>query len=155
MVRIECGYREDVARLVAATAALFLLTAAGAGATGGVRVDVTPAVGSPSTAFTISYVAPARTGVVGTLRLRDEVTATNPATASGCDASLLQPAPDAQRGRHMRVVLRPAAGRTWCTGRFKGKLLALQTPVCPPRSLCPQWQRLRVLGTFSFAVRPF
>src|SRR5262249_62256700 len=95
----------------------------------------------------------AGTGGTGSTRVRDGVTASTPATASECDAYALEPAPVAERGRLVHVALRPTPGTRWCAGTFTGKLLELQTLVCPPRSLCPMYQRLRTLGTFSFAVR--
>jgi hypothetical protein len=142
-----------VARIAGTAAVVFSLLALNAGAAVGTKVHVTPGAGPPSGTFTVSFVAPARTGVNGSVRLRDEVTASTPAAAAGCDASALQLAPNAQRGQLVRVALHPATGTRWCTGSFSGKVLELQTLVCPPRSMCPLYERLRTLGTFAFSVR--
>ena len=54
----------------------------------------------------------------------------------------------------MRVRLDPVAlGGRWCVGAFRGRLLELQTPVCPPRALCPAYVRIRTLSRFSLVVR--
>jgi hypothetical protein len=149
------GYRERVARLACTVAVVFSLFALSAAAAVGTQVHVTPAAGPPSGTFTVSFVTPARTGVNGSVRLRDEVTASSTAAAAGCDASALQLAPYAKSGRLVHVVLHPAAGTHWCTGSFRGKVSELQTPVCPPNAMCPMYERLRTLGTFTFSVHSF
>src|SRR5262249_21444012 len=116
-------YRETVPRPVTAAAIALVLATASAGAAAGIRPHVSPTTGAPSTTFTVSFVVPARTGVTGSIRLRDEVTASNPATASECDAYALEPAPVAERGRLVHVALRPTPGTRWCAGTFTGKLL--------------------------------
>jgi len=124
----------------------------GAGAVG-VAVHVAPAVGGPRTTFVVSFVAPTRTGVIGSTRLRDELSIeTTP--AGGCLDRATQFVPAARRGESMRVRLDPVVlGRRWCAGAFRGRLLELQTPVCPPRALCPTYVRSRTLGRFSLVVR--
>jgi len=149
----QTGYRETVARLVTGAAILFVLATATAGAATGVHIS--PASGVPSATFTVSFVVPAETGVKGSVRTKDEVTASASATAGGCTGSALELAPVAARGSLVHVSLRPSRGEHWCLGTFTGKVLELQTPVCPPRSLCPMYERLRTLGTFSFSVRRF
>jgi hypothetical protein len=147
----QSGYGETVTRLVAGVAVAFVLGAASAAAANGIHVS--PNSGNPSTTFTVSFVVPARTGVMRTTRRTDEVTVSNPATASGCTASATQLAPAAPRGRLVHVAVHPTAGTRWCTGTFTGRVLELQTLKCPLRSLCPMDARLRTLGTFSFSVR--
>jgi hypothetical protein len=116
-------------------------------------VHVTPAAGGPATRFVISFTAPAKTGVVGSIRLRDEVSATMTSTSPGCQSSASKFVSVARRGQHIQVLLDPAkAGGRWCAGLFTGKVLELQTPVCPPDSMCPMYVRIRTLGTFSFRV---
>jgi hypothetical protein len=152
MLTRKSGYREAVARLVTGAAIAIALATASAGAAADSQAHVSPVSGAPTTTFTVSFVVPARTGVTRSIRVRDEVTASNPSTASGCDPSASQPAPAAERGRLVHVALRPARGSRWCRGTFTGKVLELQTPVCPPRSLCPMYERLRTLGAFTFSV---
>jgi hypothetical protein len=149
----QTGYGETVARLVTGAAIVFVLAVANAGAATGIHVS--PASGAPSATFMVSFVVPTQTGVKGSVRTRDQVTASASATAGGCTGSTLELAPVAARGSLVHVSLRPARGEHWCTGTFTGKVLELQTPVCPPRSLCPMYERLRTLGTFSFSVRRF
>jgi hypothetical protein len=129
--------------------ALLLLLSPGAGAAGGLLVHVTPAAGGPATRFVASYSAPVKTGVVGSIRLRDEVSAETSSASSGCQSSVSKFVPAVRRGQRVQVAL--AVGR-WCVGVFKGKLLELQTPVCPPGSMCPMYVRIRTLATFSFRV---
>lgn len=144
-----------MARLAGTVAVVFSLLTLSAGAAVGTTIQVTPAYGPPSGTFTLSFVTPARTGVFRSVRTRDEVTASNPAAAAGCDASALQLVPDAKRGLLVHVAVHPVTGTLWCKGSFRGKVVELQTPVCPPRSMCPMYQRLRTLGTFTFSVRSF
>jgi hypothetical protein len=134
--------------------ALLLLLARGAGASVGVPVQVNPAVGGPTSTFVVSFTATASTGVIESMRVRDELRADTGSTSTSCDSRVSQLVPDVHRGQRIHVTLerRPADAR-WCAGVFRGKLVELQTLVCPLRSLCPDYVRIRTLGTFSFVVR--
>jgi hypothetical protein len=117
-------------------------------------VQVNPAVGGPTSTFVVSFTAAASTGVIGSMRVRNELSADTGSTSTTCDSHPSQLVPDLHRGQRIHVTLdrRPADAR-WCAGVFRGKLVELQTLVCPFRSLCPDYVRIRTLGTFSFVVR--
>ncbi len=140
-------------RLAALITAVALVAASpGAGAVG-VAIRVAPAVGGPRTTFVVSFVAPTRTGVIGPIRLRDELSIETTG-AGGCLHRATRFVPGARRGEAMHVRLDPVVfGGRWCVGVFRGRLLELQTAVCPPLALCPANVRIRTLGRFSLAVR--
>jgi hypothetical protein len=136
-------------RTLALTTLLLLTCASGAGASG-VRVSVTPHAGASTSTFTVSYVAPTRTGVVGSTRIRDQVRAQTGSVSGGCQSLKTQAVPAVQRGQHVHVALR--AGTGWCSGTYTGRLVELVSLVCPRGALCPQYLRIRTLGTFTFVV---
>jgi len=110
------------------------LMLAHAGLAGGraVPVVVAPAVGGSATIFVVSFRAPVRTGVVGSIRLRDLLIAAPVAAGGGCIGHVSVPVPDAHRAALVRVRLDPIAlGGRWCTGTYHGKVIELQTAVCP------------------------
>ncbi len=125
-----------------------LVLAAVAGAQ--VALKVTPAAGGRSTTFTVSFVSPSRTGIVGSRRLRDEISVSAGSVSAGCQATRQAMLPNLRKGEHAQIKL---AASNWCTGTYKGRLLQLQSIVCPPGAMCPQYIRLTTLGTFSFTVR--
>jgi hypothetical protein len=129
---------------------LLLVCSSGAGAASGLHITVMPAAGARMSTFTVAYVAPTKTGVVGSTRLRDEVRAETRSIAAGCQSVKTQFVMAVQRGQHVRVALH--AGSGWCAGTYIGKLVELVSPVCPPGSLCPQYLRIRTLGSFTFVV---
>jgi hypothetical protein len=137
---------------VLAAGLVLSLASVGAGSVG-VAVRVEPAVGGSRTTFLVSFAAPVRTGVVGSKRLRDELSVVTTSAAGGCLAQASALVPDARRGQQMRVHLDPERlGGRWCAGVFRGRLLELQTAVCPPGTLCPTYVRIRAIGRFSFVV---
>ena len=120
----------------------------------GAPVAVTPAVGAPGTIFVVSFVSPVRTGVIGSIRLRDELTATSASGGKSCLAQVSAPVAAARRGQRVRVRLDPKAlGGHWCTGRYRGSVLELQTAVCPRGTPCPTYVRLvGTVARFSLIV---
>jgi hypothetical protein len=138
-------------------AVLLVLLFAHAGLAGGeaVRIAVTPAVGGSGTIFVVSFRAPVRTGVVGSVRLRDLLTAMPAPTSTGCIGNVSVPVPDAHRGAMVRVRLDPTAlGGRWCAGTYHGKVIELQTAVCARGVACPTYVRLvGAVGRFSLIVR--
>ncbi|HEY8645806.1 MAG TPA: hypothetical protein VIL77_08020 [Gaiellaceae bacterium] len=138
--------------LLAAVVALALVSRSASA--GGVVVRVEPAAGGPGTTFVVSFTAPARTGVIGSMRLRDELNVETTSAVRGCLARASERVPDARRGQRVRVSLDPATlGGRWCAGVFRGRLLELQMAVCPPGALCPMYVRIRTIGRFSLVVR--
>jgi hypothetical protein len=133
-----------------ALAGLLLLLGASAAAAAGIRVSVTPQAGSRTSTFMVSYVAPTKTGVVGSKRIRDQVRAQTGSVSAGCQSLRAQFVPAVQRGQHVRVALRADTG--WCSGTYSGKLVELVSLVCPPDAMCPQYLRVSTLGTFTFVV---
>src|SRR5438046_9441125 len=137
MTETGSGHRERMTfRSLAAAGVLLVVCSPAAGASTGVHVTVSPAVGAPPSTFVVSYIAPTRTGVIGSVRLRDEVRAETATTSTSCQSSKVRLVADVSRGQHARVTMRAGAG--WCAGTYKGRLVELRSPVCPPRALCPQ-----------------
>jgi hypothetical protein len=121
-----------------------------------VPAKVIPAAGTPASTFVVSFVSPGRTGVIGSKRLLDRLTAVSAAPGKGCLSQVESSVPVARRGQRVHVRLDPfALGGRWCTGRYTGKIVELQTLVCPPGTMCPTYVRL--LGTvarFTLVVHP-
>jgi len=106
--------------LLAAVVALALVSRSASA--GGVVVRVEPAAGGPGTTFVVSFTAPARTGVIGSMRLRDELNVETTSAVRGCLARASERVPDAHRGQRVRVSLDPATlGGRWCAGVFRGR----------------------------------
>jgi hypothetical protein len=120
-------------------------------------IHVSPAAGGPRTVFTVSFRAPDRTGVVGSLRRFDQISASVPPAAGsgGCLTTLDATVPAANRGSRVVVRLDPHdhAGR-WCVGTYRGQIEELAGPVCKPGLACPAFVALLgTIGRFSFEVR--
>lgn len=93
--------------------------------------------------------------MVGSVRLRDLLTAAPVSAGAGCIGQISVPVPDAHRGALVRVRLDPIAlGGRWCAGTYHGKVIELQTAVCPRGTACPTYVRLvGTVGRFSLSVR--
>jgi hypothetical protein len=121
-----------------------------------VPARVIPAAGTPTSTFVVSFVSPGRTGVVGTKRLIDQLTAVSATPGKGCLSEVESSVPVARSGQRVHVRLDPfVLGGRWCTGRYTGKITELQTLVCPRGAFCPTYVRL--LGTvarFNLVVHP-
>jgi hypothetical protein len=116
---------------------------------------VVPAAGTPTSTFVVSFVSPSRTGVIGTKRFLDKLTAVSTKAGKGCLSQVDSSVPVARKGQRVGVRLDPLAlGGRWCSGRYTGKIIELQTLVCPRGAMCPAYVRL--LGTvarFTLDVR--
>ena len=127
--------------------ATFLLTCAPASATL-VPARVTPSAGTPASTFVVSFVSPVRTGVIGSKRFLHRLSAVSATPTKGCLPQVESSVPIARKGQRVRVKLDPfALGGRWCTGRYTGKIVELQTLVCPPGTMCPTY--VRMLGTVA------
>jgi hypothetical protein len=122
----------------------------------GTKVTVTPDVGAPPTQFVLSFVAPARTGVLGLLERRYQVRAVGPQSQGCGTGSAFAEVPPTRKGQHVAVTLAPARGAGgWCVGTFRGRLQESDGPVCRKGRACPQFKStLRTVGRFSFRVVP-
>jgi hypothetical protein len=127
-------------------------------------IHVSPAIGGPRTVFSVSFRAPQRTGVSGSLRRFDQLSAslTPAAGSSGCLTSIDASVPAADKGVLVAVRLDPqslrvdpqAHGGRWCVGTYRGQIEELAGPVCRPGQACPAFVvLLGTIGRFSFVVR--
>ena len=120
-------------------------------------IHVSPAVGGPRTVFSVSFRAPQRTGVEGSLRRFDQLSASlpPPAAGGGCPTSVDASVPAAEKGALVTVRLDPHAhGGHWCVGSYRGQIEELAGPVCRPGQACPAFVALLgTIGRFSFVVR--
>lgn len=142
---------------------LLLLAATGAAVTAdaaaglSARVKVSPAVGGVRTVFVVRFRAPDRTGVAGSQRRFDVLSATAASSAAGggCRSSISVSIPPESKGSLVTVRLdarKPA--QAWCVGSYRGKIEELESPVCPHGEACPTYVRLvGTVGHFAFAVR--
>jgi hypothetical protein len=104
----------------------------------------------------VSWRSPDRTGIHGSLRRTDQLSASVAHAGSGCVAGAGARAPAAAAGARVSVRLTAAGARgRWCPGRWTGRIEELETPVCKAGLACPQFIVLRgVVGRFSFTVAP-
>jgi hypothetical protein len=121
-----------------------------------VPAGVIPAAGTSTSTFVVSFVSPSRTGVIGSKRFLDKLTAVSVAVKPGCLPQVESSVPVARKGQRVHVRLDPVVlGGRWCASRYTGKIIELQTLVCPQGTMCPTYVRL--LGTvahFTLVVRP-
>jgi hypothetical protein len=115
---------------------------------------VTPAIGTPHTAFTLRFRASAQTGREGSIQRRDLVSGSAHRAGHGCAASFSVSAPDARAGARVRVVVRaPKPLGRWCPGVYHGTVQETERSVCLPGHMCADFVTLRaVIARFSFRV---
>jgi hypothetical protein len=148
------GLSRALGTCVAAILAAFVLLCVPAAAAL-VPANVIPASGTPTSTFVVSFVSPSRTGVIGSKRFLDKLTAVSAQHGNGCLPQVESSVAKARKGQRISVRLVPnVLGGRWCTGRYTGKIIELQTLVCPPGAMCPAYVRL--IGTvarFSLVIR--
>jgi hypothetical protein len=140
---------------LAVGSAAVVFASAAAGATSGSRIPVTvkPAIGSRSTNFTVSFRAPLQTGIRSAGGPRYEVSASGP-RGRRCGSRASTAVGPIRGGQRVQVrLLPPEPARSWCRGRYTGKLIEVVTPACPPREACPLFIAMMDVGNFSFRVR--
>jgi hypothetical protein len=117
------------------------------------RLTVSPSTGAPTTTFTLHFKAPASSGKLGHTQLGYTVSLSGPAGA-GCLSARSVGLPTALKDTPIPVVLDPAKlGRTWCTGTHTARAVELQTPICSPGTMCPDFIRVvGTVGTVTFRV---
>jgi len=125
---------------------------------GTVRVHVTPGIGGPRTAFTISFRNLSQTGQVGTVQRAETVELAGP-HRSGCVWSGQMPVPATAAQQMVHLALRPSRMSTagtgkWCAGTFHGTVMLSEHFKCAPPQLCPMIAiRPQAIGHFSFKVK--
>ena len=94
--------------------------------------------------------------MVGSKRLLEQLVATSATPGKGCLHQVESSVPVAHRGQRVHVRVDPfALGGRWCTGRYTGKIIELQTLVCPTGTMCPTYVRpLGTVARFTLVVRP-
>jgi len=119
----------------------------GRSSTGGLAVS--PQRGGPHTTFTLAFTAPASAEPVGGSRIGYTVAVTGGATGS-CVGTRSMAVSAATKGLPVSVGLDPAKlGGAWCAGVHAARVIEIETPVCNPGTLCPQF--VRVIGTVGVA----
>ena len=122
-----------------------------------VRVTTTPKRGSPTAEFAVRFRSPVATGVLQNVRREFVLSLSEPTRAAGCVADGSLELPAARAHANVTVTLRPRrfGGARWCPGTLRGQIREIQSPVCPPREICPALVVLiGTVGTFSFHVTP-
>jgi hypothetical protein len=146
--------------VVAALSLAGVATVAQAAGTFGLRtpVTVTPARGTPTTAFTVRFKTPFATGSSHGLRSAEVVSvADRGQTGTSCTSTMgkqLRPAV-----AHDRVsVTVSAAPKPWCTGAYAGTITLHRSVICDPgpaarRRACPEIVfPPELIGRFRFTV---
>jgi len=118
-----------------------------------VHVSVTPASGSSTTHFRVSFNAAQATGAIGGGNIY-RITASRSGSAGGkCVSSTAAVAPPALAGATVRVTLAPTAHKRWCVGTFRGEVLSVAFPPCAVGQACVTVVTpVRVVGKFTFHV---
>ena len=122
-----------------------------------VPVTTTPKRASPTAGFVIRFRAPVATGVLRNVRREFVLSLSGPTRAAGCVTEGSLELPAARAHANVKVTLRPRrfGGVRWCPGTFHGQIHEIESPVCPPREVCPALVVLvGPIGTFSFHVTP-
>jgi hypothetical protein len=117
------------------------------------RLTVSPSTGAPTTTFTLHFNAPASSGKLGHTQLGYTVSLSGPAGA-GCLSARSVGLPTALKDTPILVALDPAKlGGTWCAGTHTARAVELQTPICSPGTMCPDFIRVvGTVGTVTFRV---
>ena len=116
---------------------------------------VSPAHGRPHTTFTIAFTAPASTephrGRGAGVGARTGYTASViGGSASGdCAGPRSVAIGAATKGLPVSLALDPARLGAWCPGVHTARVIEIETPVCNPGTMCPQY--VRVIGTVGVA----
>ncbi len=106
---------------------------------------VSPRRGGPHTTFALAFTAPASAKPVGGSRIGYAVAVTGGATGS-CIGTRSLAVSSATKGLPVSVELDPAKlGGAWCAGVHAARVIEIETPVCHPGAMCPQF--VRVIGT--------
>jgi hypothetical protein len=114
------------------------------------RLTVLPSTGAPTTTFTLHFNAPASSGKLGQTQLGYTVGLSGP-TGAGCLSARSVELPTALKDTPIPVALDPAKlGGTWCAGTHTARVVELETPVCAPGTMCPDY--IRVVGTVGTAT---
>lgn len=113
--------------------------AASAGASGApVAARVTPAVGGPKSAFSISFTTPITTGITGKTVIFEEIQGFNTNTATyqkkTCLSSLQVDPSYGTAGTVVSASVRPAT--KWCAGKWGLQVLELRAPACWAQGTC-------------------
>ena len=145
------------------SAVLVSLALAGAAAASGVAgvsgapMHVSPAAGGPRTVFSVSFRAPQRTGVQGSMQRFDLLSASAPGAGAGggCLTSINLTLPATAKGSAVLVRLDAHSRAShWCAGTYRGQVEELERPVCPRGQACPAFVALLgTVGRFAFVVR--
>jgi hypothetical protein len=114
---------------------------------------VSPASGDPRTVFSFTFKAPAATGRQGQIRLGYTLSVAGP-SRPGCLSARSATAAQATQGGQVTVALDPSKlGGTWCPGTYTARVTEIQTPVCSPGEMCPQYIRVvATVATTRFSV---
>lgn len=117
------------------------------------KLAITPPSGKQATSFTFTFTAPDSAGRRGQSNFGYQLGIQGPAHR-GCLAARTAPAPRATAGQPVSVTLDPAElGGVWCEGDYSARVTELQTPVCQPGEMCPQFIRVvRIVATGGFRV---
>ena len=120
-------------------------------------VTVTPARGTPTTAFTVRFKTPFGIGSSPGLRTSEIVSvADRGQTSTSCTGNAgreLRPA-----AAHDRVSVTLSAAKPWCTGAYGGTIMLYRSVICDPgppaaRRACPDIAFApELIGRFRFNV---
>jgi hypothetical protein len=146
--------------VVAALSLAGVATVAQAAGTFGLRtpVTVTPARGTPTTAFTVRFKTPFATGSSHGLRSSEIVSVAGRAqTNTSCTSTTAKQLRPAVAHDRVSVTL-SATGKPWCAGVYAGTITLYRSVICDPgpaarRRACPEIVFApEPIGHFRFTV---
>jgi len=142
-----------MSRVAALTTSAAVLAGA---ATSTQKGAITPKVGGPTAAFTITFKTPVATGVIGKSIVFEDVEGNNTKVLSSHNASCLSSfqvdASYGSAGAPVSATVRPST--RWCAGKWGLQVLVLKAPVCLVKGTCPNTVRheidyIRISATFK------
>ena len=136
-----------VGLVLAACGTVRTRTSRGSGASAGLAVS--PAHGGPHTTVTIAFTAPASTGSGGGARTGYTASVIGGSASGDCAGPRSVAIGAATKGLPVSVALDPARLGAWCPGVHTARVIEIETPVCNPGTMCPQY--VRVIGTVGVA----
>ncbi|HET9102264.1 MAG TPA: hypothetical protein VFN55_02830 [Solirubrobacteraceae bacterium] len=133
---------------------LVVAVAATAGSAATLRLSLKPGTGGVHTGFVLRFRNPVQTGTVAGLRRTDRVMVAGP-RGSGCTSRVSYALRPARAGAMVRTVIR-SGRRRWCSGRYRGQVIADIVSSCRPgpARACPLFMLApRTIARFGFRVR--
>jgi len=123
-------------------------------------VTVTPAHGTPTTRFTVSFRTPVQTGPSNGVRRWEVASVADSGHVAGDCSSAASKSLQAVGDRQRVSATLAASAKPWCTGSYAGTVTLYRAIICDPgplsrRVACPEIAfPPQLIGRFRFTVAP-